>query len=170
LSNSEVYQSQIETLYLDTFSKGDAAQHFDLSMLRHYLNATLKQGHALMCFDQNKLIACLLYASLSFDTECPKQILDRFVPTQCAYITELMVDVSYRGLGLGRKLMVSFFDLLNKQQYADVFIRVWDKNLVAIQLYKSVGFELVSSIEQVKTHVDSSSHFSMTKLYLHKAL
>jgi len=170
LSNNEVYQSQIETLYLDTFSKGDAAQHLDLSMLRHYLNSTLKQGHALMCFDQNKLIACLLYASLSIDTECPKQILDRFVPSQCAYISELMVDVNYRGMGLGRKLMVSFFDLLNKQQYADVFIRVWDQNLVAIHLYQGVGFQVISSIQQIKIHVDGISNFSMTKLYLHKAL
>ncbi|MBP6609665.1 MAG: GNAT family N-acetyltransferase [Paludibacter sp.] len=170
MSNDLAYLSQLETLYLDTFSKGDAAQHFDLLSLRSYLNHTLVQGYALMCFDQNTLIACLLYAPLTIDAECPKQIRDQFIPAQCAYITEVMVAINYQGQGLGGKLMNSFFETIDNASFKDVFIRVWDKNAIAIKLYEGVGFKIVTSIEQTKLQVDGVTNFTMTKLYLHKPL
>ena len=49
-----------------------------------------------------------------------------------------------------------------------MFIRVWDKNLPALQLYNKMGFTIVTSMIQIKKNVDGNGTYEMKKLYLHK--
>jgi ribosomal protein S18 acetylase RimI-like enzyme len=158
-------------LYTETFSKGVSAQFIDSVELNLYIVKILEKGFAIQFFDNyNKLIACLLYATLAVDSLCPPVITQRFEPDKCAYIAEIMVDEECRGEGLGKALITHFFETVDAQKYNDVFIRVWDENIPAVQLYLKMGFEVVANIEQTKITLNGDSEFSMNKLYLHKQL
>ncbi|OIP82298.1 MAG: hypothetical protein AUK44_07900 [Porphyromonadaceae bacterium CG2_30_38_12] len=169
-SSNTVYLQPISQLYLNCFSLGESAQYVDSVYLQQYLCAVLTTGKSLMFFNKQQLIACLLYAPLTIDTDCPKQIVDAFRPTNCAYIAEIMVDEQYRGKGLGKKLLKEFYNTVDSCIYQHAFIRVWDKNTAAIGLYQKMGFEPYTTIEQQKISADGITPFSMHKIYLYKSL
>lgn len=130
-----------------------------------------ENGWAIQFFDGNsQLIACLLYTSLSEDLLCPPVITEAFATDRCAYIAEIMVDEQFRGKGLGKALISCFFETVDRLKYNDVFIRVWDENTPAIQLYQKMGFQIVADIKQTKKTLSGDSGFIMNKLYLHKKL
>lgn len=104
------------------------------------------------------------------DTLCPPVITQHFEPEKCAYIAEIMVDEASRGKGLGKALITQFFETVDTQEFIDAFIRVWDKNAPAVQLYLKMGFTVVANIKQIKKTLNGDSEFSMNKLYLHKQL
>lgn len=160
----------IEYLYIETFSKGVSAQFVDKADLNIYLKSILEDGVSLSFIEQNKLIACLLYTTLSIDNLCPLSIINHFNIEKCAYIAEVMVDEHYRGQGLGKALIETFFDTVNTNMYTEVFIRVWDQNIPAVQLYLKMGFSVIANIQQTKKTLTGDSEFSMNKLYLHKHL
>jgi len=60
-----------------------------------------------------------------------------------------------------------FFETVDKIRYTDAFIRVWDKNATALNLYKKMGFIPISTIEQTKRNADGKGTFVMQKIYLH---
>lgn len=130
-----------------------------------------ENGWAILCFDEcNRLISCLLYTSLCEDLLCPPVITEAFAPDKCVYIAEIMVDEQFRGQGLGKALISCFFETVDRLKYNDVFIRVWDENTPAIQLYQKMGFRIVADIKQTKKTLNGDSEFIMNKLYLHKKL
>lgn len=157
-------------MYIESYSKGTSAQYIDTIELHNYLKDVLQFGSAMLLAENDMLKACLLYTPLSFDKLCPESILLDFQIEKCVYIAEVMVAEPFRGQGLGKRLLNEFFDIVDKQKYNDVFIRVWADNMPALKLYEKVGFKNCTSIEQVKNTPDGKSDFVMTKIYLHKPL
>lgn len=168
-SNSITYLNDIQNLYIDAFGSGESAQFIDNELLEIYLSSLLKSGFAIIIVENNMIVACLLYTSMQNDKDCPPTIASNFVVNQCAYIAEVMVHSQFRKSGYGKKLLEYFFDNVT-DKYTQAFIRVWDKNEIALKLYQDIGFNLFDSIEQVKLAPDKSQKIKMTKLYLHKAL
>lgn len=162
--------AQIKELYLQAFGTGLSAQYIDESYLQTYLSDTLTRGQAVLCFYNKKLIACLLSLPLFCDEYCPDEILHNFQSSRCSYISEIMVATDYQGYGIGRELIQFFFKSVNRFVYSDVFIRVWDKNEVALRLYQKMGFQTYCAINQKKIAADGVTPIQMTKLYLHKHL
>jgi GNAT superfamily N-acetyltransferase len=56
------------------------------------------------------------------------------------WIGLLMIKADYHSLGYGKKAYVSFEDKLKKQKYNKVRIGVLQENLIAIDFWKSLGF------------------------------
>lgn len=169
VSNSASYLNDIQNLYIDAFGSGKSAQFIDAEKLEIYLSSLLKSGNAIIIVESNMIVACLLYTSLQNDKDCPVSIASNFDINKCAYIAEVMVHSQFRKSGYGKKLLEYFFENATKK-YSQAFIRVWDKNEIALKLYQNTGFKIFDSIEQVKLAPDKSQKIIMTKLYLHKAL
>lgn len=138
--------------------------------MRLYLSNLLDTGIAILWFENSIPKACLLYTSLTNDAVCPDQISNNYILDRSAYIAEIMVDEYCRGKGIGKMLIKSFFETVNKTDYTDAFIRVWDGNLAALSLYKKVGFSPICTIEQLKKTVDGNEDLLMRKIYLHNNL
>ena len=67
-------------------------------------------------------------------------------------------------------MMSKFLETVDKSKFTDVFIRVWEENIPALNLYKKMGFEPISSINQTKIKANGTDTFVMKKIYLHKKL
>jgi len=57
------------------------------------------------------------------------------------YIHDIIVQKEYRGLGVGRKLMVKCIDIAKERKYCKVTLEVRDDNTNAKALYQNLGFE-----------------------------
>ncbi len=170
ITNSPEYIPAIHRLYIESYSKGTSAQYVDSKELYNYLTEIFQSGSALLFVENDVLKACLLFTPLAFDKHCPESIISDFQLEKCVYIAEVMVSEPYRGQGLGKMLINEFFDIVDKQKFKDVFLRVWEENVPALKLYEKMGFKICASIEQSKKAPDGISDFVMKKLYLHKAL
>jgi ribosomal protein S18 acetylase RimI-like enzyme len=169
-TNDSDFKSKIISLYVETFATGESSQFIDLDELNKYVDYIFEKGNILVCVDNENIIGALLSCPLAFDNLLPAEIRQNYFVEKCVYVAEMMVVEHARGNGLGKLLLNKFFETVNIALYTDAFIRVWDKNLPAIALYKKLGFEFETSIEQTKTKVDGSGTFVMNKLYLHKKI
>ncbi|MCR5415663.1 MAG: ribosomal protein S18-alanine N-acetyltransferase [Pseudobutyrivibrio sp.] len=58
-----------------------------------------------------------------------------------AELPDIVVDLEYRGKGLGRSLLTEAFAALSKNSIDTVFLEVRESNAAARSLYNSLGFE-----------------------------
>ena len=61
-----------------------------------------------------------------------------------AEILNMLVKEKYRGLGLGKQLMEQVISVCEDEQIEAITLEVRPSNTYAIQLYKSLGFEISS--------------------------
>ncbi len=160
------YKDPVMDLYIASFPRSSS----DKIALSKYLDEFLKEENALFAIDNDQLFGALLYSPIHEDKDLPSLITENFNTQKCVYIAEMMVSENSRGKGIGSQLLESFFINIDKNQYSDAFIRVWDQNEVAIGLYKKMGFIPYTEIDQVKTYPDGNGTFLMKKIYLHKKL
>jgi len=153
-------------LYIEAFT----TQYINKVELETYTNSILEKGYAFLALKNKELVGAILCYPLKFDNIVPENILRNYSTDKCIYVAEMMVAALTRGQGIGKKLMAKFFDNVDKSTFQDAFIRVWDQNIPALTLYKKMGFEPVSYIQQTKTKADGSETFVMQKIYLHKKL
>ncbi len=165
-----IYKKEIVELYIESFSSGISKQYIDHIELKEYIDLIFETGNAIIAIENNRIVAAILTCPLSLDVLLPNVIRQNFTIEKCVYITEMMVTELSRGKGIGKQLMTEFFKTVDKNCYSDVFIRVWDKNTTAINLYKNVGFEPVATMEHTKTKEDGKVTFVMKKIYLHQKL
>ena len=59
------------------------------------------------------------------------------------HITNIAVNLKYRGMGLGRRILEFAIDHYSGMNLKGITLEVNVKNVVAIELYKSMGFEIV---------------------------
>ena len=64
-----------------------------------------------------------------------------------AYISNLTVDPDYRGLGYGRALLAAGLEHLQRRGAGSITLGVDGGNATPLQLYRSAGFEVTSSID-----------------------
>lgn len=58
-----------------------------------------------------------------------------------AHILNLSVDKSFQGKGYGRELLLYLLGLIKRAQAVRALLEVRESNIIAINLYKSMGFE-----------------------------
>ena len=164
------YQHEIIALYLEAFSTGTSKQYIDRVELDSYIETILEKGYALLALEDNHVIGAILCCPLKLDNRLPKEIVQNFSIEKCIYLSEMMVSTIVRGQGIGTKLMDEFIGTVNKSLYSEAFIRVWNENTPALNLYRKMGFEPIATIEQTKRNAEGNGTFVMKKLYLHKKL
>jgi ribosomal protein S18 acetylase RimI-like enzyme len=65
----------------------------------------------------------------------------RMLPTSVGYIKRVVVHQGYRGQGVARRLMEAVIAYAKTQEVHVLDLHVFEQNLVAIRLYKSLGFQ-----------------------------
>lgn len=166
----QIYREDIRKLYISTFSKGDNAQRIDIAKLEESLNYTYQTGFMLVGLLSGIPVSALFVVPLDYDTDCPDEIRAHFDVVNSPYIAELMVNESYHGKGFGRFILEKSVDMLKQKGFSDVFIRVWELNQRALQLYLKAGFAPVARITQQKLLPGGIDTLEMNKVYLHKKL
>lgn len=164
------YQDEITELYIEAFATGSSNQHIDRVELDSYIKTILEKGYALLAIENGQVMGAILCHPLLLDKLLPEQIRQNFSIEKCVYVAEMMVGALTRGRGIGNQLMVRFFETVDKSRYSDAFIRVWDQNIPALNLYRKMEFEPITTIEQTKKKADGTGTFVMNKIYLHKKL
>jgi len=169
-TNSAVYKDQIIALYVEAFSIGKSQQYIDLKELDVYIDLILKDGYVLFSKNNEDITGAILICPLILDKTLPSEISENYDIEKCLYVAEMMVAEKVRGFGIGKELLTEFFKTVDKLRFTDVFIRVWNENIPALNLYHKIGFEPVATIEQTKKKTDGIGNFVMEKIYLHKKL
>jgi len=169
-TNDPDYTAEITRLYNDCFSTGISGQYIDQGVLKQYINQIFEQGNVWLAVDDKYLAGVLLCLPLKFDESLPPKLKETLDVEKCLYIAELMVDGLSRGKGVGQALIDKCMTEIDKARYTDVVIRVWDKNIPALNLYLKAGFVVADSIVQTKKKPDGKELFEMKKLYLKKKL
>lgn len=62
-----------------------------------------------------------------------------------AFISLVLIDKLYRGKGISKKIFAQLFTLLKEKKFKSCSLEVRRDNLNALNLYKSLGFEIVES-------------------------
>jgi ribosomal protein S18 acetylase RimI-like enzyme len=73
----------------------------------------------------------------------------------------IIVRKPFRGLGVGKSLMIAAEDAGRQQRYEKITLSTFDNNDVAIGLYESLGYRLVGKRER---------HFQMPKGFIDEVL
>jgi ribosomal protein S18 acetylase RimI-like enzyme len=164
------YRYELCRLYIDTFSRKPSFQFLDEKTTVQYFTTVFEHGFGIFAIKHGKLYGALLALPLAFDLLVPHKILSKYSIRHSFYIAEIMVSEMFQGQGIGRKLIMNFFDEVNINEYTNVFIRVWEKNKPAIKLYEKMGFKPLASIIQTKLMADKSGMYNFRKIYMLKEL
>lgn len=164
------FQDQIRALYLKTFSKGEHAQEIDQEELDNEIRLTYQEGMMMVAVEDSVLSGALFVYPLQFDVSSSTVLPDYIDSQHSPYIAQLMVDEIERGKGMGHNLLQHALTKLQQNHFTEVFIRVWIKNLHALQLYHKAGFKEVGKIYQKKFFINKQMEIVMEKVYLRKML
>ncbi len=169
-TNDKAIIPEIKLLYMEAFTVGLSAQYVDNLKLDKYLQTIFDTGGAFVGRSSRAITACLLYAPIGFDAECPTELRQTINSDSSVYIAELMVAEKERGKGIAKELLQSFLQESVRKRISDVVIRVWAENNIALNLYQKSGFVYAAEIMQEKLKNDGFTPFTMKKLYLRKEL
>ena len=169
-TNNSGFREQLIDLYIEAFSTGISEQHIDLEQLNQYVDLISKEGYFLLAVENDDVVGSVWLCPLKFDKSLPAEISEKFDVEKCLYLAEMMVTEKTRGQGIGKQLMSAFFETADKLQYSEAFIRVWDENIPALNLYRNAGFKDIARIKQLKMKADGVETFVMQKIYLHTKL
>lgn len=75
----------------------------------------------------------------------------------------LCIHPDFKGMGLGKKLMIEVFERLKRKKVESVKLEVKTNNIVGINLYESLGFQLE---ERIKGFYSDGEDAFVYRLYL----
>lgn len=168
-TNYPHYRAEIVALYMAAFTTGEYAQHISLRQAKKTMDGLMKISDGVMILINDKPIAIIMAFSLIHDHDFPANEMPYITPKRTIYISELMVDARHRGQGLGTELMNRYLQSV-AHRYTDAAIRVWMKNIPALQLYRKLGFTEGATIRQTKLNKTDKKPFEMEKIYLTKRI
>ena len=64
--------------------------------------------------------------------------------TKIIELQRLYVDEQYQGLGISKKLHISAVNYAKKIKMEGIYLRVWEKNTLALSIYSKWGYEILS--------------------------
>ena len=164
------YKNDLVNLYINTFSAGKSFQYHSEEGTAAYLQAIFDVGYGIFAMEENELIGAILLTPLSFDKLLPEEIAKNFDAERSVYVAEMMVEKSKQGQGIGKKLLTLFLEEADTKRFDHAFIRVWEENEAAVDLYKKMGFEVCATMVQSKLLADKSRTVNFEKIYLQQNL
>ncbi|MCF8362155.1 MAG: GNAT family N-acetyltransferase [Prolixibacteraceae bacterium] len=165
-----LYRNSLCDLYINTFSQKPVSQHHNRQTTLIYFDSLFEHGFGVFATKNHRLCGALLAVPLFLDKNLPEKIVRNYDVNKSFYIAEMMVDELYRGQGIGRELIIKFFNEVNTNCFSNVFIRVWNQNIPAIKLYEKMGFKPVDSVVQSALRVDKSGMRDFRKTYMVKEI
>ena len=170
------FRDEIVALYYHAFTTGELAQHLTRNSVKETMDEIMKFGHGVILFIDDFLVGMLVASPLSKHHDYTFNNAPEIKEDKTIYINELMVHSKYRGRGLAKKILENFLSTISNtasisasDKYLFAVIRVWDKNIPALSLYRKFGFKPIASITQNKQNT-LGHQFQMKKIYLYKIL
>lgn len=71
----------------------------------------------------------------------------KVIATHKAWVLALAVKEEHRHNNVGRRLTESLIKLLSKYESTEIYLTVAPENIVAINLYKSIGFNILDIVD-----------------------
>ncbi|AHW62197.1 Ribosomal protein S18 acetylase RimI [Draconibacterium orientale] len=164
------YKNDLVNLYINTFSAGKSFQYHSEEETAAYLQAIFDVGYGIFAMEEHEVAGVILVTPLSFDRLLPEEIAQNFDVKRSVYVAEMMVEKSKQRQGIGKRLLTLFLKETDRTQFDHAFIRVWEENEAAVDLYKKMGFEVYATMVQPKMLADKSGTFDFEKIYLHQRL
>ena len=168
--NYPKYRNELIDLYSLSFTEGRYAQHIDPQAIEISLDDIMSIGFGFMSFEKDTLIGAVICLALKNDPDFPFDLHKDIQPDKTLYIADLMVDQNHRGKGVALGLIEHLFELSKSKPYTDAVIRVWNKNIPALSLYKKLGFKEIDMISQTKISKEKKEPFEMKKIYMHRKI
>lgn len=168
--NYPKYKSELIDLYTLSFTEGKYAQYISPNAIESSLDAIMRIGFGFIAFHKDQLIGAILCLSLKNDPDFPFDSHPEIDPAKTLYIADLMVHQDYRGKGVAQGLIEYLFAQSQPKPYVNAVIRVWDKNIPALSLYKKLGFKEINTILQTKLRKENKEPFKMKKIYMYKEM
>lgn len=162
------HKQELMDLYTLSFTEGKYAQYIPLDAIEVSLDDIMRIGFGFMAFVDEKLIGAILCLSLKNDPDFPFGSHPDIDPGKTLYIADVMVDQRYRGQGVASMLIEDLLKKSVSKPYTDAVIRVWDKNIPAVSLYRKLGFAEIDTISQTKLNKIDKKPFEMKKIYMYK--
>ena len=169
-ANYPKYRTKLIELYTLSFTEGEHAQHIPIKEIKVSLDNTVKKGFGFIAMQKSNLGGVVLCLSLKSDLDFPFDKHKDINPIKTIYITDLMVDTNYRGQGVAQELLQYLLKSNQSKHFDAAVIRVWNKNIPAVSLYKKLGFKEIDTIYQTKLKKDTKEPFEMKKIYMHLKL
>lgn len=168
LDSTNYYKFRVEIieLYLHSFTTGDYAQQITIEEAEEKLDKMIDVGFGRMIFNNNQLTGLIIAYPFNLDNDYPFEVFNDISRDKSLYIAEVMIHKDFRGRGYAKELISDLLMHASKE-YTDVFIRVWSANKPALDLYKKMGFDYITSISQHKIN-KLGNPFIMEKYYMHK--
>ncbi len=82
-------------------------------------------------------------------------VVEKVYEERCGHIISIAVDPLYRGFGVGKKLMLEIERRMILYNVSSIFLEVRVDNKVAINLYKKLGYNIVSILPRYYGTVDA---------------
>jgi ribosomal protein S18 acetylase RimI-like enzyme len=162
------FKTDLEQLYINTFTTGISAQKISDQEAENYLKSMFEVGYGIFGFSEHQLIAALIAVPVDHDKERPEDIKNKFKSEDTLYIAEVLVDRDFRGQGLGKGLMQVYQNHL-EPEIKHTLLRVWEDNVAAVALYEKSGFKTCGFINQEKIRPHTHKKFIMRKRYMIKS-
>ena len=169
-ANYPKHRERMIELFELSFTEGHYAQYISPEVIEASLDDIMRIGFGFMAFHKHMLVGAVLCLTLKNDPDFPSELHKEFDLEKTLYVADVMVDEDHRGIGVAQGLLEHLFQMSQPKPYKDVMIRVWDKNIPALSLYKKLGFEEISSIFQTKLSKETKEPFEMKKIYMHRKL
>lgn len=116
----------------------------------------------------DRIVGMLATFPLKKEPDFPEEECPGIPVEQALYIVEVMVHADYRGRGIASQMVERILQKASLD-YSHAVIRVWEKNMPALELYRKLGFKPVAAISQRKSNL-YGEEFEMKKIYLCKSL
>lgn len=168
--NYPKHRGKLIHLYALSFTEGEYAQYIDPATIESSLDNIMRIGFGFMAFMKGELVGAVLCLSLKNDPDFPYESHPDIDLEKTLYIADVMVDEHYRGQGVAQSLLKHLFELSQTKPYEEAVLRVWNKNIPALSLYKKLGFEEIATIFQTKLSKETKEPFEMRKIYFHKSI
>ncbi|WP_320112452.1 GNAT family N-acetyltransferase [Draconibacterium orientale] len=166
----EAYKNDLVNLYINTFSAGKSFQYHSKEETAAYLQAIFDVGYGIFAMEENEVAGAILVTPLSFDRLLPEEIAQNYDVKRSVYVAEMMVEKSKQRQGIGKRLLTLFLKEADTKRFDHAFIRVWEENEAAVDLYKKMGFEVCATMLQPKLLADKSRTVNFEKIYLQQNL
>jgi len=160
------HRDELVQLYLHAFTTGQLAQYIPAETVVETLNELSLRGSGVVALWNDKIVGAIYGMPLAYDNEFPSERLPEISVDKAVYIAELMVHRDIRGKGVASELIHALLENEKAKGITYAVIRVWDKNISALNLYKKLGFGEIAEITQQKMKADGMTTFSMSKIYL----
>lgn len=164
------HKEELIDLYTLSFTEGKYAQYIPPDAIEISLDDIMRIGFGFMAFNNEEMIGAILCLSLKNDPDFPFDSHQNIDPEKTLYIADIMVDQGFRGQGVASTLIEHLLKESESKPYTDVVIRVWDKNIPAVSLYRKLNFTEIDTISQTKLHKVDKKPFEMKKIYMHKRI